>query len=166
MSVSLLIFDPGACVAFFKSLCPGTSAYTGATQYLSSQAYVTTSGSILATEASQASWISASVNRDQPWGSSFEVSHRPENPYFKKLIHTIHRSLFPWMKVSHWDLHLSLHAHLPTLVCPSKPTPLSTSQEPFQDTTPPYNTILQLTRPISHFTMSSNRFLLLLIKDK
>lgn len=71
-------FTPGRLHFYiFKSLPPGTSAYTGATRYLSWQ-YVTTSGRILATEASQASWIST-LNKGQPWGSSFEVSRiRPQ----------------------------------------------------------------------------------------
>ncbi|KAI5117337.1 hypothetical protein M0805_001942 [Coniferiporia weirii] len=51
----------------------GTSAYTGAASLLSDPTYVTAAASILATEARQASFVMAAVNRQNPWSTPFET---------------------------------------------------------------------------------------------
>jgi len=51
----------------------GASAYTGAAQFISTPAYLTVAGSILATEARHAAWISSAVNNGAPFYGSFEV---------------------------------------------------------------------------------------------
>jgi Ferritin-like domain len=56
---------------FFSS---GSSAYAGAISLLTLVANILTSASILGTEVRQATWVSTSVNKGVPWGSSFQVS--------------------------------------------------------------------------------------------
>ncbi|KAF8800079.1 hypothetical protein BYT27DRAFT_7263222 [Phlegmacium glaucopus] len=51
----------------------GTSAYTGAIQYISNDAYSTAAASILATEARHASWINSAVRKQNPWNTAFET---------------------------------------------------------------------------------------------
>ena len=70
----------------------GTSAYTGAIQYISNdvgdlcsffhgvhwdftyKGYTTAAASILATEARHASWINSAVRKQNPWNTAFEVT--------------------------------------------------------------------------------------------
>lgn len=58
----------------FNYSSTGSSAYAGAIPLLTSQANTLTSASILGTEVRQATWVSTSVNKGVPWGSSFQVS--------------------------------------------------------------------------------------------
>ncbi|KAI0357754.1 hypothetical protein OH77DRAFT_1421864 [Trametes cingulata] len=52
----------------------GSSAYLGSAKFLTDNAdYLTAAGSILAVEARQASWITASVMKLQPWNGPFDV---------------------------------------------------------------------------------------------
>ncbi|KIJ43115.1 hypothetical protein M422DRAFT_60331 [Sphaerobolus stellatus SS14] len=51
----------------------GTSAYTGAAQFITSKAVLTTAASILATEARHASWIGSAVNKGPGWSGAFDV---------------------------------------------------------------------------------------------
>jgi len=51
----------------------GSSAYTGAAQYITTPAYLTVAASILSTEARHASWVAAAVNKYAGWGSAFEI---------------------------------------------------------------------------------------------
>ncbi|KAG9014767.1 hypothetical protein FRB94_010614 [Tulasnella sp. JGI-2019a] len=51
----------------------GTSAYLGAAKFLGDETLLTTAGSILTTEARQASWVSSSVLQDAPWSGPFET---------------------------------------------------------------------------------------------
>jgi len=51
----------------------GASAYTGAAQFISTPAYLTVAGSILATEARHASWVASAVNKAEPFYGPFEV---------------------------------------------------------------------------------------------
>jgi len=51
----------------------GTSAYTGAIQYITNDGYTTAAASILATEARHASWINSAVRKQNPWNTAFET---------------------------------------------------------------------------------------------
>ncbi|KAI0366557.1 hypothetical protein BV20DRAFT_1055557 [Pilatotrama ljubarskyi] len=52
----------------------GSSAYLGGAKFLGNNAeYVTAAGSILAVEARQASWVTSSVMKLQPWNGPFDV---------------------------------------------------------------------------------------------
>lgn len=50
------------------------SAYTGAIQFLTDKENILASSSILAIEASQASWVASSASNGVPWSGSFVVS--------------------------------------------------------------------------------------------
>ncbi|KAI0027668.1 ferritin-like domain-containing protein [Vararia minispora EC-137] len=51
----------------------GTSAYTGASKYISDKENLLVSASILSTEARQASWVEADVRKGSPWGTAYET---------------------------------------------------------------------------------------------
>ncbi|KDQ19866.1 hypothetical protein BOTBODRAFT_51245 [Botryobasidium botryosum FD-172 SS1] len=51
----------------------GVAAYTGAAQFLSTPAFLTTAASILATESRQEAWVGSDVLKENPWGSAFET---------------------------------------------------------------------------------------------
>ncbi|KAG9017834.1 hypothetical protein FRB93_004645 [Tulasnella sp. JGI-2019a] len=51
----------------------GTSAYLGAAKFLGDKTLLTAAGSILTTEARQASWVSSSVLHESPWSGPFET---------------------------------------------------------------------------------------------
>jgi len=51
----------------------GTSAYLGAAQFITSKEILETAGSILTTEARQASWVASAVNSDTPWSGAFDI---------------------------------------------------------------------------------------------
>ncbi|KAG9049728.1 hypothetical protein FS837_009262 [Tulasnella sp. UAMH 9824] len=51
----------------------GTSAYTGAAQFIENKDYLTAAASVLATEARHAAWVSAAVNKGDPWSGPFDV---------------------------------------------------------------------------------------------
>ncbi|KAI0819856.1 ferritin-like domain-containing protein [Trametes gibbosa] len=60
----------------------GASAYLGSAKYLANNAdYLTAAGSILAVEARQASWVTASVMKLQPWNGAFEVPLTPSGAF-------------------------------------------------------------------------------------
>jgi len=65
----------GPCYFHFPELniSSGTSAYTGAAQFITSKSVLTTAASILATEARHASWIASAVNKGPGWSGSFDV---------------------------------------------------------------------------------------------
>jgi len=51
----------------------GTSAYLGAAGFITDKGNLETAGSILSTEARQASWVASAVNQDTPWSGPFEI---------------------------------------------------------------------------------------------
>jgi hypothetical protein len=51
----------------------GTSAYTGAAQYITSKSYLTAAASVLATEARHASWVASAVNKFAGWSGALDV---------------------------------------------------------------------------------------------
>ncbi|KAJ7367745.1 ferritin-like domain-containing protein [Mycena albidolilacea] len=51
----------------------GTSAYTGAAQYITSKSYLTAAASVLATEARHASWVASAVNKFAGWSGALNV---------------------------------------------------------------------------------------------
>lgn len=51
----------------------GTSAYIGAAQFIENKDYLTAAASVLATEARHAAWVSAAVNKGDPWSGPFDV---------------------------------------------------------------------------------------------
>ncbi|EIW53207.1 uncharacterized protein TRAVEDRAFT_60757 [Trametes versicolor FP-101664 SS1] len=60
----------------------GASAYLGSAKFLANNAdYLTAAGSILATEARQASWVTAAVMKLQPWNGPFEVPLTPSGAF-------------------------------------------------------------------------------------
>jgi len=58
---------------FSRTCLPGTSAYIGAAQNLTSPNLVTVSSSILSNEARHAAWIASVVNNVSPWSGPFDV---------------------------------------------------------------------------------------------
>jgi len=68
------VHDPksfAALSATFEGV--GTSAYLGAAQFLHSPNYLEAAGSILSTEARQASWVNSVANKANPWSAAYDV---------------------------------------------------------------------------------------------
>ncbi|KAI0725935.1 ferritin-like domain-containing protein [Fomitopsis betulina] len=79
---SFPITDPHSFVELAFALeGVGAAAYLGAAQYIDDKATLTVAGSILAIEERQASWISSSVLKQQPWNGAFETYLSPTGVY-------------------------------------------------------------------------------------
>ncbi|KAH9848098.1 ferritin-like domain-containing protein [Lenzites betulinus] len=104
----------------------GASAYLGSAKFLANNAdYLTAAGSILAVEARQASWVTASVMKLQPWNGAFEVPLTPSgafslaSPFIKSCPSTnppIPVTVFPALQLS-----TSSPAHGSTITATYKP---------------------------------------------
>ncbi|EEB97241.1 hypothetical protein MPER_03482 [Moniliophthora perniciosa FA553] len=59
----------------------GSSAYTGAAQFIMDKAYLTVAASILSVESRHSSWVDASVQHYNHWSGPFEVALTPNQVF-------------------------------------------------------------------------------------
>lgn len=54
----------------------GTSAYTGAAQFIKNPNYLTAAAAVLTTEARHAAWVASAVNKVAAWPDALDVSFK------------------------------------------------------------------------------------------